>query len=284
MENGFFIWLLFGGLIYLAIRWLVDTRAPAMTRLTLRAALRQWLLNLRPELQVEEAEDSLRVTAGGRNGALYLEQLLRRCREYPEHATLLVEDAATAFVAALDEEDGLPEDWAEQVLPQLLPDDAADRELARQALLAGVQVGYVLPSDGAFRWITQAELAAAGVSAQALHEAALRNIERSCNRLVIDAREGEYEGEELMLHFQTGDGLDAARLLVPTFFQRFAPRFAEAPLLVAVPTRDTLIMVSAENAGTAGWLAWRSRQEYHRHAYPLLPMLLRVTERGIKPA
>ncbi|HOF86867.1 MAG TPA: DUF1444 family protein [Armatimonadota bacterium] len=284
MENGVVIWLLVGGLLYLAMRWLAEARTPAMNRPALRAALRQWLLNLRPELDVEEAEDALRVTARGRAGALYLEQLLRRCRAYPEHAALLVEEAAMAFVAALNEEDGLPADWADQVLPQLLPDDAADPALARQALLAGVQVGYVLPRDGAFRWITQAELAAAGVSAEALGAAALRNIERSCNRLVIDARDGEDEGEEMMLRFQTGDGLDAARLLVPTFFQRFGPRFAEAPLLVAVPTRDTLIMVSTENLGAAGWLAWRSRQDYHRQAYPLLPTLLRVTERGITPA
>jgi hypothetical protein len=149
----------------------------------------------------------------------------------------------------------------------LVPEGTADPDaLACRMLLPGVEMTYAVENGASFRMIRVTELAEAGVEPETLHQFALRNLERSCSALVIEAREGEADGEELMLHFQTRDGLDAA------------------PLLVAIPGRDTLFVVSAENPAATGWLTWRSRQEHRRQAYPLLPAPLRVSEHGVELA
>jgi hypothetical protein len=285
MNSDFITWLVLGVLAFLAVRWLTEGRALPVTRHTLRLSVLQWLLNLRPDIQVVDATDeALHLAVQDRTCTLHLEQLARRCAEWPAKTALLVQDAVAAFIQALDDRDGLPADWAERVVVLLLPEGAADAALLRRPLCAGVQVGYALELGASFRWVRTEDVLEAGVTVEALHAMAMRNLERSCNALVIDTREGEEDSEELMLRFATSDGLDAARLLVPSFYGRFGPRFDDTPLLVAIPSRDTLLIVSAEHPGIAGWLAWRAKHEHHRQAYPLLPTPLRVTEQGIEPA
>jgi hypothetical protein len=282
----FLPWLAMVVIAFLIVRWLTESQTLPVNRAALRQSVVQWLASLHPETRVVEATDELlRLQVGETLCLMRLEQLARRCAEQPEQTSLLVQDAVQTFLAALPDADGLPADWERRVVVLLVPEGTADPDaLACRMLLPGVEMTYAVENGASFRMIRVTELAEAGVEPETLHQFALRNLERSCSALVIEAREGEADGEELMLHFQTRDGLDAARLLVPTFFQRFSPRFDDAPLLVAIPGRDTLFVVSAENPAATGWLTWRSRQEHRRQAYPLLPAPLRVSEHGVELA
>lgn len=281
------IWLVMVIIAFIIIRWLAESQTLPVNRAALRDSVLQWLASLRPEIRVLEATDEiLRLQAGEAHCVMRLEQLARRCAEQPRKTSLLVQDAVTTFLDALPgDAEAWPADWAQRVIVLLAPDGTAETDgLLSRSLLPGIQVVYALENGTSFRMVGMHEIEDAGIDGETLHQIALRNLERSCSALVIDAREGEADGEELMLHFQTRDGLDAARLLVPTFFQRFSPRFDDAQLLVAIPGRDTLFVVSAENPAAAGWLAWRARFEHRRQAYPLLPMPLRVSDRGVELA
>ena len=135
----------------------------------------------------------------------------------------------------------------------------------------------------AFRWVTRRMLTVDGVSAETLHDAALLNLERSCNMLVIDAVRGNREDHDRLLRFLTADGLDAARLLLPSFYERFSPRFGDTDLLVMIPSRDTLVMVGEKDQAYITWLARHGDGVSFDRAYPLFDQPLKVTEQGIEP-
>ena len=105
--------------------------------------------------------------------------------------------------------------------------------------------------------------------------------ERSCNALVIEASGGEPHGEDRLLRFLTADGLDAVRIVMPSFYQRFSARFGDSDLLVAIPSRDTLSMIGSHDQALANILEWRSLRKRTGGAYPLSEELMLVSESGI---
>jgi hypothetical protein len=277
-------WALLTVVAVALLRWLTTSQTPFLNHALLRTAFLQWLQSLRLDVLVlEEHEQHIRLAVGGRPCLVHLEQFYRQCAEAPGKAPVLARAAAGAVLQALDETDALPADWEARVVALWLPSGTPQEPaLVRRPALPGLDLGYALEAGDTFRWLTEDELARWALDRDRLHDLALRNIERSCNRLVIDAREGMHDEQEVMLRFATGDGLDAARLSMASFFRRFSPRFQDTELLVAIPSRDSLYIIPADNQGAGGWLTWRSRQDHQQRPYPLLPAPLRVTEHGIE--
>ncbi len=277
--------LVFGIMTVLLLRTLtVGGRAP-LTRQAVRHLFRQQVLALCDNaVLVKEEDDEITFQIGEAVCAVKLEQLFRRCVELPSRTGLFIRQAAQAIQRTLLDPDGLGDQWRRQVVPQLLrvdmplPEDAVTHPIAGQ-----LQVGYVLDGMDAFRWVTRRMLTVDGVSAETLHDAALLNLERSCNMLVIDAVRGNREDHDRLLRFLTADGLDAARLLLPSFYERFSPRFGDTDLLVMIPSRDTLVMVGEKDQAYITWLARHGDGVSFDRAYPLFDQPLKVTEQGIEP-
>lgn len=266
----------------LALRWLIMAGKAPLSQQTIRTLLLQRLLGTLPNaVLVVERAHQIEFRVGERRCAMCLDQLYRRCAEWPFRTPVLIRQAVAAVQRALAAPAALPQEWQERVQAVLLRTDLPTPPHAVTHPAVGMLVmGYVLEANGAFRWITQRDIEEAGLTDTQLRETALRNLERTCNRLVIDAHQWGHDDADRLLRFQTADGADAARLLIPSFFQRFSPRFGERDLLVGVPTRDTLIMISADDAEEAALLAWHTRREYAHGAYPLSPQLIKVTEHG----
>ncbi len=251
---------------------------------TVRYLFLQRLLTAYPDaILVTENEEQISARLKGHICTFRLEALYRRCREFPLRTEEFIQEVVQTFEQALQEPIGLPQDWQQCILALCLRHDTpVPDDLLYRPVLGALAMGYVVEVGAGFRWLTHDDLECSGVSADAVHEYAMRNLERSCNRLVIETLNSMQEGDDRVLLFHTRDGLDATRLLLPSFYQRFTCRFGDEDLLVGIPTRDTLIMVGVRDQPHANLLAWRTGVDYAAHAYPLLPTLIRVTGEGLE--
>lgn len=209
-------------------------------------------------------------------------QLLLRCAEIPSRTGEIIRLAVEDIILALRQHDVEIADWRETVVPMLYHrEQPIPTDIIRDSFVDDLNIVYVLSFPNYFRYLTEKDRHEFAVEREELHELALRNLERSCNRLEIDTPGPDSEGYERMLRFTTGDGLDASRLLIPSFFQRFSPRFDNTDLLVTIPTRDTLVMFSERDATLAKMLSLRNSAEMNNRAYPLYPKIMLVNEDAI---
>jgi hypothetical protein len=282
MEQGFWL-LLLAGITMLMLRWLLAWSTTPLNAQAIRTLFIQYLLVMyRGAVLVAEDENSLSIRIGEVTCAFRLEQLFRRCLEYPQQTSQLIQQAIQGINAAFHDNDTLPEQWTDHVMATLInarspmPPDIISRPFTETLVIA-----YTLDSKELLRWITTQDLAQAGINEETLHDLAVRNLERSCNALVIETQSTWSDSFDRLVRFSTTDGHDAARLLIPSFFQRFSPRFGDADLVVAIPTRDTLAMASAQDEDYARLLAWRVGKEYQKRAFPLYEGILKITEQGV---
>lgn len=272
------------GVITLAMRWLLLRGLSPMSQQAIRQLFVERLLATAAEScrVIDDTGQALTVQCGASTCTIHFETLYRRCMESPYHTMLFVRQAVQALQEALQETDALPADWENRVVPLLFstalpaPPDLLSRPLTNE-----LQVGYAVAGETTLRWLDRADLEAAGKSAEEVEALALRNLERSCSGLVIETPPPLADGRDRLLRFNTGDGLDAARVLLPSFYRRFSPRFGDVDVLVAVPSRDTLIAIPATDQAQASFLQWRAETERRRSAHPLATRLLRVTETEI---
>ena len=280
-----FVWVLaVAGVITLAMRWLLLRGLSPMSQQTIRQLFVERLLATAAEScqLIHDDGQALTVQCGSSTCTIHFEALYRCCMESPYHTMLFVRQAVQALQEALRETDAQPADWEDRVVPMLIstalpvPPDLLSRPLTNE-----LRVGYAVAGEASLRWMDRADLEAAGKSAEELHALALRNLERSCHGLVIETPPPLADGRDRLLRFNTRDGLDAARVLLPSFYRRFSPRFGDVDVVVAVPSRDTLIAVPATDQAQASFLQWRAETERRRSAHPLAIRLLRVNEAEI---
>jgi len=266
------------------LRWLFSWSLTPRNLQLVRALFLQRFLTAYPDaLLITENDEQISARLNGHICTFRMEALYLRCREFPFRVEEFIQEVMLTFELALREPVGLPQDWQQHILALVLRLDAPmPDDMLFRPVIDALGMGYVVEVGEGFRWITQQDLESSGVNADELHTYALRNLERSCNRLVIDTVNTMKEGDDRVLLFHTHDGLDASRLLLPSFYQRFTGRFGDEDLLVGIPTRDTLIMVSVSDQPHANLLAWRTNAEYTSRAYPLLSTVLRVTSDGLE--
>jgi hypothetical protein len=272
------------GVITLAMRWLLLRGLSPMSRQAIRQLFVERLLATTADScrLVHDDGQILTMQCGPSTCTIHFEALYRRCVEAPYRTMLFVRQAAQALQEALREADRLPGDWEGRVMPLLVTDELpVPPDLLLRPLTEALRVGYVVDEEEAFRWITRTDLQQGEIDEEQVHALALRNLERSCNGLVIETPPPQADGRDRLLRFRTQDGMDAARVLVPSFYRRFAPRFGDVDVVVAIPTRDTLIAIPATDQAQASFLQWRADTERRHSPHPLATQLLRVGEADI---
>jgi len=280
-----FVWVFaVAGVITLAMRWLLLRGLSPMSQQAIRQLFVERLLATAAEScqLIHDDGRTLTVQCGPSTCTVHFEALYRRCMDSPYHTMLFVRQAVQALQEALQETDALPVDWEGRVMPLLLSNELPiPPDLLLRPLTEELQVGYAVNAEESLRWLTRADLEASGKEMEALHELALRNLDRSCNGLVIETPPPLADGRDRLLRFNTQDGLDAARVLLPSFYRRFSPRFGDVDVVVAVPSRDTLIAIPATDQAQASFLQWRAETDRRRSAHPLAVQLLHVKDAEI---
>ncbi len=143
-----------------------------------------------------------------------------------------------------------------------------------------LSVALILLYEGRARYLREDELERWGVHRDRALGVAMENLgARSADaRFVrVDAPEGP------LCLARTGDGLDAARLLLPTLHDVLAPELG-SPFLAAVPHRDALWAASAEPPSLRQALARRVSADCARAPHRIGDTLFLIGAKGLRRA
>ncbi len=163
------------------------------------------------------------------------------------------------------------DELTERALPRLVGDrffaqlGDAGGKLCTLPIAPGIAVGFILQFEGRARYVRGAELE--NVPARELFEIALGNLRaRSERTLVVD------DGDVIAV--RNGDGLDAARVLLPELRGALEDRL-HGELAIGVPHRDALYACAAAQDARAAALATRVADEHARAPHPICGHVLR---------
>jgi len=200
----------------------------------------------------ERAGLTLTLKVGQSTLALALDNFYRMYQRYPDQ----LEAVAAQLIESLrgyDQARTLTsfEQLRERVFPMLKPITllASVRErklpmLAYRPFLADLIIAYVIDEPTSVAYINEQHLERWELSEHALHEQAVENLRRR-----TDER-GNYtvvgEGAQRLIIFNTQDGYDATRLLLPNLLERWRNELG-GELVIGVPTRDFLIILGDDD-------------------------------------
>jgi uncharacterized protein YtpQ (UPF0354 family) len=165
----------------------------------------------------------------------------------------------------------------ERVFPMLKPLSllATVRErnlpmLVYRPFLADLMIAYVIDEPGQVAYINEQHLERWGVAEHELHERAIENL-----RHRTDER-GNYTtagtGEQRLIIFNTQDGFDATRLLLPALLERWRPEFS-GRMVIGVPNRDFLILFSDSDSSILANLAHQIQMDSANREHGLTDQL-----------
>lgn len=246
------------------------------------AVLERRLRDARPELTIRESFDHHVVLSDGVE--LDLARVLLATEGQDERA---VERAIDKLVSMLPGGAATPGvDLAEArraLLPRLVPptfmaDAPATRDaLAMRSVLGGaLGVALILGYEGRARYVRRSELAAWSLDAEEALAIALENLASRSARARF-ARVSTSFGPLVVA--RTGDGLDGARLLLPTLHDVLAPELG-SPFLAAAPHRDALFACALEPRELRAALTARVREDAARAPHRISDQLFTLRARG----
>ena len=232
-----------------------------------------------------------------------LENLYRIFRLKPEELQHQIERWAVELLRASEgspDRDAEFDDVEERILPMVLPCDeqaptatAAEittaevpegqpasrfRHLAIQGMVPGLCVGYVIDGDRTISYVTWAALKRWNVDMERLHDRALANLVSRSESMNAHAAQDEAGRINLIL-FQTLDGFDASRLLLPSLHDRLREHLG-SPFVAAIPNRDILLCFRNE-PDTVESLRDQINSDYRTMPHQVTNRLLLVTPDGI---
>lgn len=198
---------------------------------------------------VQRSGLTLTLRVGAREVAIKLDNLYKSYLQDPDALNSLLR----AFTQALDKAEHEREissyaDLRTRIFPMLKPIallmTVRERNwpmLAYRPFLADLIISYVIDGPGSLAYITEPHLEHWQISEHEIHEQAIENL-----RQRTDER-GNYtatgEGAQRLIVYNTQDGYDATRLLLPGMLIRWRPQFP-GNMVIGVPNRDFLIAFS----------------------------------------
>ena len=132
------------------------------------------------------------------------------------------------------------DDIRDQLRPQVMPADyvtAAPLPIVSFPFATGVAVGIVADFPQTYAYVRKVDLERWDVSSRELYELALENLEAISGSIDIQLIGG---GPETFLAIDSGDGYDAARILIPGLQDFIASHLGET-FRFGMPNRDFLI-------------------------------------------
>lgn len=255
-----------------------------------------------PLVKIGRARQPFSVRVNGHVASL--ENLYRIWRLKPKELQHQIERWAVELLRASegspDREAGF-EHVAERLLPMILPcDENRDPpspvafsndasgvappgrldHLVTQPLVPGLCLGYVIDGDRTISYVPWAALKRWDVDMDRLHERAMANLVERSESMNAHAAQDDSGAINLIL-FQTLDGFDASRLLLPSLHERLREHLG-SPFVAAIPNRDILLCFRNESE-TVGSLRDQINSDYRTMPHQVTDKLLLVTADGIAP-
>ena len=247
------------------------------------ALLARRLTEARPELSIADCFDHHVVLSDGVE--IDLSRVLIATEGESERAVLAALDKLVSMLPGGASAPGVSlEEARRALLPRLVPPSfladakATKDELALRPVLSGaLTVALILGYEGRARYVRRRELASWGIDGEEALAIALAN---------LAGRSGGARFARVTTAFgplvvaRSGDGLDAARLLLPTLHDVLAPELG-SPFLAAAPHRDALFACALEPRALREALARRAEEDAARAPHRISEQLFTIGPRGI---
>lgn len=237
-----------------------------------------------PLIKVARSDQSFSLKLNGHSASL--ENLYRVVTLKPEETKRQIErwvvELLRASEGAPDEQGGF-DDLKDRLLPVLLaegPQDVDAAGIVSQPLIDGLRVAYALDHDRTISYLPKSVFDAWEMPVEELHDTAIANLVARSEAINAHAAQDE-QGSVYLILFQTMDGYDAARLLLPTLHERLRS-YLGSPFVAAVPNRDILICFRNEPE-VVEKLTQQIGQDYRSMPHQVTDRLFLVTPDGIAP-
>lgn len=158
--------------------------------------------------------------------------------------------------------------------------DAPSPGVISQPLVEGLMIAYAIDNDRTIAYISRARFEQWEISIEDLHETAIDNLIARSESIAAHAAQDE-SGQVNLILFQTMDGYDASRILLPTLHDRLREHLG-SPFAAGIPNRDILICFRDDDE-TVARLKRQIADDYRRMPHQVTDQLLLVTPDGIAP-
>lgn len=238
-----------------------------------------------PLVKLSRADEPFSMRVNGQT--VGLENLYRLAVLNPEDMRQQIERWVVELLRAnegLPQDTGSFEDFRERILPMVMSDQLAEtvhRETLTDSVVPGLRVAYAIDSDRSIAYIPRALVAQWGVSPEELHESAIANLVSRSEAMSAQVAQDE-SGRIDFIVFQSGDGYDASRILLPTLHERLREHIG-TPFIAGIPNRDILLCFR-NDPETVARVTAQVKEDYGRMPHQVSDKLFLITADGIAPA
>lgn len=236
-----------------------------------------------PLVRIGEGDESFSLSV---NGAVApLENLYRASAELDDeklrhHVERWAVELIRAAEGTPDQSAGF-EEVKERILPMVLGSHVSFPEgVVMQPLVEGLMVAYAIDNDRTMTYIHQSRFETWAISLELLHRTAIENLAARSESIAAHAAQDE-SGRVNLILFQTLDGYDASRLLLPTLHDRLKEHLG-SPFAAGMPNRDILLCFR-DDEETVASLKQQIAEDYRRMPHQVTDRLFIVTPDGIAP-
>jgi uncharacterized protein YtpQ (UPF0354 family) len=171
----------------------------------------------------------------------------------------------------------------DRILPMVLGSAVADVSgpaMVSQPLVAELLVAYAIDQDRTISYIPKRIFEAWDLSIDELHAQALQNLTLRSESMAAHAAQDE-DGNVNLILFQTADGYDASRILLPTLHERLK-QYLGSPFVAGIPNRDILLCFR-NDPKTLPQLKAQIANDFRQMPNQVTDKLLLVTADGLAP-
>ena len=179
------------------------------------------------------------------------------------------------------DQSGEYEDIKDRILPMVLSAGTTELKtdaMVTQPLIEGLIVAYALDSDRTISYIPRVLFDEWKMSIDDLHEVAIKNLVAKSEAINAHAAQDE-DGAINLILFQTMDGYDASRILLPTLHERLREHLG-SPFAAGIPNRDILLCFR-DDEETVNRLKSQIADDFRSMPHQVTDRLLLVTQDGI---
>jgi hypothetical protein len=235
-----------------------------------------------PLVKIARGEQSFSVRVNGHVASL--ENVYRIAVLNPPEMRRHIERWMVELLRAAEgrpDQGGTYEELKPRILPMILSRPHGDVQgptMVTQPFLGGLMIAYAVDNDRTIAYIPQGHFDGWKMSIDDLHETALSNLVSRSESMAAHAAQDE-DGSVNLILFQTMDGYDASRVLLPTLHDRLR-EYLGSPFCAAIPNRDILLCFRNDEQ-TVARLRSQIEQDYRQMPHQVTDKLLLVTPDGV---
>jgi hypothetical protein len=254
----------------------------AMSREQFVEQVLQYVHEKFPLVKISRGKEPFSMLVNGHLASM--ENVYRMAVLQPEDVRHHIERWVVELVRAAEgtpDRTGSFEELRDRILPMIVADGERDRRtMVTEPLLEGLSVAYAIDSDRTIAYIPESQFKEWSVDQATLHEAAIENLVKRSESMSAHAAQDE-DGKINLILFQTMDGYDASRVLLPNLHEKLREHLG-SPFVAAIPNRDILLCFRNEDA-TVERLREQIEADHKRMPHGVTDRLLLVTPDGIAP-